>query len=241
MGDVKPNPLVSVVIPAYNVERYLGEAIESVLAQTYRSIELIVVDDGSTDATAEVATSFADVKLIRQPNRGLAAARNAGFEASAGRFVCFHDADDMMVPAKISKQVDLLSGHPDAEIVLCAQEILVEEGAELPFWHGDTTLQVRRPAPKDGIAAGAMVHTTSSLIRREAFDRVGGFDPAIGHAEDIDWLFRAREAGVRVHVCEEPLLRRRVRAGSITQDPVEGRTAIFRAIKARFDRERAAI
>src|SRR3954451_4497775 len=93
-----PRPLVSVVIPAFNSERFIGEALASVSAQTYAPVETIVVDDGSSDDTAEVARAHAGISLIEQENSGPSAARNRGFAASRGEFVAFHDSDDLMTP-----------------------------------------------------------------------------------------------------------------------------------------------
>src|SRR6476469_10004419 len=104
---VRVGPLVSVVIPAYNAERFLGEAIESVLAQGYAHFELIVVDDGSSDRTAEVARSFGDrVRTIEQENSGVSAARNAGTRAAGGELLAFLDADDRWSPGWLERMVD---------------------------------------------------------------------------------------------------------------------------------------
>lgn len=118
---VSPPPLVSVIVPAYNAERFLGRALRSALAQTHRHLEIIVVDDGSTDRTEEVIRSFTDARIrhLSQPNRGQGAARNLGIRASAGCYVTFLDADDMYLPQKVERQVEFLRAHPDCEIVFC--------------------------------------------------------------------------------------------------------------------------
>src|ERR1044071_9784434 len=131
MPGVNASPTVSVVIPAYNAERYLGEAIESVLAQTYAPLETIVVDDGSSDGTAAVARSHPGVTLISQENAGPAAARNRGFAASRGELIAFHDADDLMTPDKLAVQVGEMLAKPAIGCVLAEQELLIEAGAEL--------------------------------------------------------------------------------------------------------------
>src|SRR6476469_5199531 len=127
-------PLVSVVIPAFDAERFLGEAIESVLAQTYAPVETIVVDDGSSDGTVAVASAYAEVTVVEQPNGGPAAARNRGFAASRGELIAFHDSDDAMTPDKLEVQAGLLIDRPEVGCVLAEQELLIEPGAELPFW-----------------------------------------------------------------------------------------------------------
>ena len=111
-------PLVSVVIPAYNCERYLGRAIRSVLAQTYPRIECIVVDDGSTDGTAEVIDRFGSaVRAIRQENGGAAAARNAGIRTATGRYIAFLDADDYWLRNKLELQIHILEKNPDLVLI----------------------------------------------------------------------------------------------------------------------------
>jgi glycosyltransferase involved in cell wall biosynthesis len=114
-------PLVSVVVPAYNAERFLARAMRSALAQTYTNLELIVVDDGSTDATVEVIRSFRDprVQYLSQPNHGQGAARNHGIMSSAGRYVTFLDADDAYLPAKVQRQVQFLETHREYQVVFC--------------------------------------------------------------------------------------------------------------------------
>jgi glycosyltransferase involved in cell wall biosynthesis len=116
-----PPPLVSVIVPAYNAERFLGRALRSGLAQTYAHLELIVVDDGSADRTADVIRSFTDARIrhLSQPNRGQGAARNLGIRASTGRYVTFLDADDVYLPQKVERQVEFLTTHRECEVVFC--------------------------------------------------------------------------------------------------------------------------
>src|SRR4051812_16000050 len=112
MSMIKGSELVTVVIPCYNQARFLGEAIESVLRQTHRAREVVVVDDGSTDGTAAVAARYPDVQLIRQPNRGLAAARNRGLAESRGAYLVFLDADDRLLPRALEVGLRCLMDHP---------------------------------------------------------------------------------------------------------------------------------
>src|ERR687898_3616338 len=111
-SQVEAAPLVSVVIPCYNQARFLGEAIESVLAQSYPHFEVIVVDDGSTDNTSEVAASYAGVRYIRQENQGLAGARNAGIRRSRGSYLVFLDADDRLLADALEAGLASLEEHP---------------------------------------------------------------------------------------------------------------------------------
>lgn len=236
---MSPDPLVSVVIPAFEAERYVGEAIESVLAQTYSPVETIVVDDGSADRTAEVAAGFDGVTVIVQENHGPSAARNRGFAASSGEFVAFHDSDDAMTPDKLAVQVGLMREDPRVGCVLAEQELLVEEGAELPFWAEGTPVPTVMPAKPPELADEPDVHTMTMVVRREVFERSGGFDEEMRMAEDVDWLLRASEAGVEVARLPRVLLRRRVHPESLTQDAAAGRDGHFLALKKRIERNRA--
>lgn len=232
-------PLVSVVIPAYNAERYIGEAIESALGQTYAPVETIVVDDGSSDATAEIASTYTGVTVVGQENAGPSAARNRGFEISRGEIVAFHDSDDAMTADKLAVQVGHLLDNPGVGCVLAEQEVLIEPGTALPFWiEGSTVPTVMPPRPPD-LAGEPLVHPMTMVVRREAFELVGGFDETMRAAEDFDWMLRAAEEEIEIARLSEVLLRRRVRPGSITQDAAAARLGLFRAFKARIERHRA--
>lgn len=232
-------PLVSVVIPAYNAERYLGAAIESVLAQDYAPVETIVVDDGSGDGTGAVARSYAEVELIVQENAGAGAARNRGFAAGRGEIVAFHDADDLMTPDKLAVQVGELLADPAIGCVLAEQELLVEAGAELPFWAEGTKVPTVMPAKPAELADEPDVHPMTMVVRREVFKRVGGFDEEMRAAEDFDWMLRAAEDGVEFARLSRVLLKRRVHPASLTQNAAAGRAGHFLALKKRIERHRA--
>jgi glycosyltransferase involved in cell wall biosynthesis len=230
-------PLVSVVIAAYQAEKFLAEAIESVLVQTYSPIELIVADDGSTDQTAAIAARYADVEVLSLPHRGQSAARNSGLAAARGKLITFHDADDVMLPERIEVQFEHLESHDDIDVVVCAQELKVEEGAEMPFWHqeNEDSMLIRAGRRERG-----NVHTMTPLAHREIFDRIGGFDEAMPTGEDVDWLFRVKEAGIGIGILDRPLVIRRVHPDSLTQRPDWERLGLFEIFHARIKRKRAA-
>jgi glycosyltransferase involved in cell wall biosynthesis len=183
--------LVSAVIPAYNYARFVGRAIDSVLAQTHRDIECIVVDDGSTDDTPDVLARYAGrIHAIRQENRGLSAARNAGIKAARGEVIALLDADDEWKPEKIATQLPALDGGPEVGVVGCACEVVDGDGK-----HQYDAFQ---PSPgRGGPALRAIATRTSwvsgsasaALIRRQVLDQVGLFDESLTAAEDWDmWL-----------------------------------------------------
>jgi glycosyltransferase involved in cell wall biosynthesis len=233
-------PLVSVVIPAFEAEDFLGEAIESVLAQTYSPIELIVVDDGSEDRTAEVAGSYPEVRLLRRANGGQAAARNSGFEASSGEFITFHDADDVMLPRRIELQVEHLRANSGVGAVLGGQELIFEDGAEAPFWMQVADGASAASGERAGRAKAGGVHTVTVLLRREAFEQIGGYDEAMSHGEDVDLLLRLREAWIGVTVLDQPLVRRRIHPAGMTQAPDSERHALVNIFRARIERKRGS-
>lgn len=233
------NPLVSVVIPAFNSERFLGETLLSVFAQTYGPVETIVVDDGSSDGTAQIARSWPEVILLEQENSGPSTARNRGFAASRGELIAFHDSDDLMTPDKLAVQVGHLLDNPNVGCVLAEQELIVEEGAELPFWVEGTKVETVMPPRPPELEDEPMVHPMTMVVRRETFELVGGFDESMRAAEDFDWMLRAAEEQVEIARLSEVLLRRRVHPGSLTQNAAASRAGLFRAFKARIERHRA--
>lgn len=217
--------LVSVIVPVFNGERFLAEAIDSVLAQDHRPLELIVIDDGSTDASAEVASSFEGegVVVLRSENQGAAAARNLGLERATGSFLAFLDADDEMTPGRLTVQLRYLRSHPETGCVLMRQEVVIEEDAG----ERSPSLQAKVEWPP-----------MSACIRRESAELVGGFDTSMRIAHDTDWLFRLRDAGVGIDILDDVGLIRRIHSGNLTHEVDVSRTELARAIAARVRRSR---
>lgn len=193
-------PLVSVVIPVYNGERYLASTLDSVWAQDYRPIEVIVVDDGSIDNSAAIAQSYQDVRYIYQPNQGVAVARNRGIAAAQGEFISFLDQDDMWTPNKLRVQMDHLLKNPDLGYVIAKQRIFLEPGTEVPSWFREKFLH--------GDQMGFLPSTL--VARASVFRQIGSFDPAYKNASDVQWFFQAKDAGIPMAVLPEVLLHRRI-------------------------------
>ncbi len=232
------SPLISVVIPAFNAEAFIAEAIESVLAQTYTPIEMIVVDDGSSDGTSEIVSRYPQVRLIRKENGGPAPARNRGFAESVGEAVTFLDSDDAMFPDKLEVQAAHLAENPQIGVVIGAQELVIEPGTELPFWIEGSADQDVVPTRPPEVHGEPNTYAMSMLVRREVFEAVGDFDREVQPAEDIDWVLRATEAEVGITQLQHLMVRRRVHADSLTQDAEASRRGTFRAFKARIERHR---
>jgi len=220
---------ISVVIPAWNREHYVAAAVRSVLEQTLPPLEILVVDDGSTDGTAEVVRAFGgSVRCLAQPNRGAAEARNHGARAACGNWLAFLDSDDLWVPHKLELQAAAVRGLPEDALVFGHMEEFPS-----PEWQPADGLKVdTRPMP--ALAASAL------LLRRAAFERVGPFDPTLRAAEFIEWHGRASDLGCPSHVLPEVVLRRRVHAGNLVRDQARLHHHTARALKAVLDRRRAA-
>lgn len=221
------NPLVSVVIPVHNGERYLGEAIESILAQTYRPLELVIVDDGSTDNTAAVCRRFTGIRYIYQPHAGAAAARNRGVDAACGALLSFLDADDLWAPEKLPRQIAALDTDPRLDMVL---------GHVQQFHSPELDAPAKARIAGDGaVLAG---HVGTLLIRRAPFLRVGPFATEWRVGEFIDWFARAAELGL-IHVTiPDVTLLRRLHTRNMMVRERQSTVDYVRILKAALDRRR---
>ncbi len=191
---MKRRPQVSVVIPAYQSESRIGETLERLAQQTFADFEVIVVDDGSTDATSEIVRRFAAkdprVRLVARPNGGIAAARNRGIEASEGELIAFLDDDDRWHPQKLELQVARIREVPEASVVACFSALVDPEGLLLGWRIGGVTEGnvYREMLEWDMVSGGSVV-----LVTRRALEEVGGFDVDLSIREDWDlWIRLAR-------------------------------------------------
>ena len=226
-------PRVSVVIPVYNMERFVAQAIDSVLAQTLPppDIEIVVVDDGSTDGGRRVIEGYGErVRLVAQPNRGLAGARNAGIRASHGVFLGFLDADDRFLPEKLAAQLAVFDARPDIGLVYTGFRYVDERGTELPQqgW-----AQLEGDVLPDLLLANR-VHPHQPLVRRQAVVAAGGFDEHLGPAADWDLWIRLARAGLRWACVDHPLADYRVRPDAMHQDVAAMHTDCLRVLAKVF-------
>jgi glycosyltransferase involved in cell wall biosynthesis len=188
------NPLISVVIPTYNYRKYVVEAVESVLAQTYQPLEVIVADDGSTDGTGGELARYGDrIRYLHQENRGVPAARKPGIRAATGEYVAFLDSDDLWAPTKIERQVAVMEKNPEVGAVFCETQSLNLASGET--FHGPCRADVRGDIRRKLLHKNCVTGSASAvLVRRECIDKVGLFDEALRSAEDWDlWIRISRE------------------------------------------------
>jgi glycosyltransferase involved in cell wall biosynthesis len=217
------DPLVTVIVAAFNGERFLHEALGSLFAQSYAPFEVVFVDDGSTDGTAEIARTY-DVRYIHQVNAGLAAARNTGIREARGELVTFLDDDDVMPAGRLRLQAELLRGRPDISCVLGRQEWI-----DAPPW------LLRDPVFGDP----AGIPLAAAMIRRETLEAVGGFDATLQYAEDRDLLIRLRENGFGIEVLPEVVLLRRYHGENMTAPANRPEIhPLTRSLKGKLDRQR---
>lgn len=226
--SIESKPLVSVIIPNYNHARFLSDAISGVLGQTYQNFEIIVVDDGSTDNSREVAEQFDDkIQYIYQRNAGLSAARNTGIRAAKGSLIGVLDADDMYEPTFISTLVAVLESNPDADGVYCGYQFVDQDNNLLPQIEN-------RPVPSDelydALLDGNFFVPESIFLQRYVYDDVGLFDEALRACEDWDVWLRVTKKYRVIHV-PEVLTRHRILAGSMSTDPLRMLTARLAVLK----------
>lgn len=227
---MKNDPLISNIIPVYNGERYLAEAIESVLAQTYRNIEIIIVDDGSTDGSAEVAKHYkSPVRYYFQSNSGAGAARNRGIALAQGNFLAFLDADDLWLPDKLKLQIAAFAGDSTIDMIFGH----VRQFA-CPALSEEARKQIKIPAE---IIAGH--HAGSMLIKKKAFFQVGFFGTDFQLVEFIDWHARASEAGLKSLMLPDIVMNRRIHKTNQGLYKRKHQGEYARVLKAILDRRRS--
>lgn len=220
------SPLVSVVIPLYNKERYVGEALQSVLSQTVQDFEVVVVDDGSTDGSAERVAAIKDerIRLLRQINAGAAAARNTGIMAAQGEWIAFLDADDCWLPHNLESHFKQLGQHPD--VLWSAGTFNRRSGTQVsPMKINRELLAAQSDSTVVRDALLLLPHgflcTDTVLVRKSVFSEVGGMDQALRTAEDLDMWLRIALVHPRMAYCTEPIAEYSVEvAGSLTHQRV---------------------
>ena len=239
--------LVSVVVPTYNYGRFIGETLDSLRAQTYEEWECVVVDDGSTDDTEEVVARISErdprVRYLRQPNQRQAVAKNTGLAAARGRYVQFLDADDLLEPRKLERQVGFLEATPAADIVYGGARYFHTERPDERLY--GISGEEHPWMPELSGAGRELVHAlvrmnimaiNAALVRREVFDDVGPFDPALPPVEDWDYWLRCALKGKRFEFrdFDQSLALVRTHAASTSRQH-SSVLAAWRALRAKID------
>ncbi len=181
------DPLISIVLPLYNGKNLIKKALDSVFAQTYANIELCIIDDGSTDGGADwIESQYHDIKVFKQVNKGVAAARNKGIEISKGDIIAFLDQDDEWLPEKLQKQWELLRDNPYCAFVTCNQQFKCYEGTSLPDYFDERLKEIHRSFVPSAV-----------LIRKHVLLSIKGFDETLEVSSDTDLIRRMRTAGFK--------------------------------------------
>ena len=197
---------VSVVMAVQNGERYLAQAIESVLAQSYLAFEIILVDDGSNDDTEKIARTYGKVRYIGQANQGLAIARNIGIENARGQLIAFLSYDDLWLREKLTRQVDCFARAPELQYTLTWFKYFLQPGCPLP------------PGFKPELLGKSLIGRIPETVvaRRELFDQIGKFNSDFYFANDVDWFARAKDHAAPMAVIPEVLLLKRLHDANMT-------------------------
>ena len=220
-------PLVSAIIPVHNGERFLAEAVESLRAQRYTPLEIIVIDDGSIDGTPDlIARLGVAVIAARQPQQGPAAARNSGLALARGELFAFLDADDLRPPDTLRTQVERLLRESAIDVVLGRTRLLRAADLANPD-------AIERADPLIAVQLGC------AIFRRDVFERVGLFDERLGFSEDHDWFLRAREQRIVMAVLDTVTLLHRRHAHNMTRGLASQGYGLPGVLKASLDRRRA--
>jgi glycosyltransferase involved in cell wall biosynthesis len=206
--EIQQMPLISVLIPTYNCGQFIKQAIDNVFAQQYENLEIIVVDDGSTDNTKEIIKNYPSIKYFYQQNSGISAARNLCLEHASGEYIAWLDADDYWLQGKLHAQVKYFREHSDCQIVFTKYENFFENEAVK-----SNPMAVR----EFELAKNAKHYLPSALIKREIFDNFGNFNTELVTAEDVDLLYRLKSGGIALnHLLDSIYHRRRLHETNIS-------------------------
>jgi glycosyltransferase involved in cell wall biosynthesis len=221
-------PLVSVIMPSYNAAGFLPQSIASIRRQQYEPLEILIVDDGSTDATPEIAPGLdPGVRYFRKDHGGVASARNFALREARGDILAFLDADDLWPDRKLALQLARVEADPALDIVSGRTQYLELPGAE--------HLDLRFEGPDRTVAH---IHLGAALFRRRAFDRVGPFDETFRISEDADWFLRARELGLHIVILADVTLIYRLHGANLTRGVTARGLNVTEMIRKSLERRR---
>ena len=214
-------PLVSIVLPLYNGERFIGETVASVLRQSYRNYELLVIDDGSRDRGRQLLPDDARIRLFVRDNHGVAATRNFGIEQARGEIIAFIDQDDEWLPEKLEIQMRRLMANPEVDYNLTMMRYDLVGGIPRPWWLKPE--QVENPQP--GLLPSAL------LARRRAFSKVGLFNEKLVNASDMEWFLWAERLGVKREIIDQVLLLHKIHDSNRSHDQQTNKKELFMILR----------
>jgi glycosyltransferase involved in cell wall biosynthesis len=224
-----PVPAVSVVLVVRNGEAYLAEALRSVLDSTLQPVEIIVIDGGSTDRTADIAGGFVGVRVVPQSSRGIASAYNEGVAQARGELIAFISHDDRWLPGKLDLQAGFMRAHPEVLMSFTHVQHVLEPGVVAPPGFRRELL--------DGPVPGFIMETL--MARPAAFAKVGPFDSSYAVAEDTDWFARARDATIPTELLPETLTVKRVHGTNASLSTPQINGLLLKALRRSIERKRA--
>lgn len=234
------NSLVSVIIPAYNCGKYLKEAVDSVLNQTYKNVEIIIIDDGSTDDTQKVAEEFSKKVIYhRQPHRGAASARNEGIKRASGDFIAFLDADDVWLKEKVARQVMYFEKNPEVGLVY-TDLYRLDAGSNRIISKWSDVFPVKEGFVFRDLIERNFIQTSAVMIKKKVVDEIGFFDEEFKAYEDIDYWVRVAEK-FKIGYIPEPLVIYRMFPESLSKKGLwmaEGRLKVFKKHAHKIQDER---
>jgi glycosyltransferase involved in cell wall biosynthesis len=221
-------PLVSVIIAVKNGELRLGEAIQSILNQTYDNFEIIVVDGQSSDNTANIAQSYPKVRHILQNGRGLADAWNCGIESAKGEFIAFLDHDDLWTDNKLDIQINYLINNPTIQYIIAKFRFILESGASIPIGFKKELLD------RDivGLIPGTLI------VRKDLFNFIGKFNTDLVIASDVDWFARVKDKNISMAMIPEVLLHKRVHGNNLSSNAKLNNQELLQVLKQSINRQR---
>lgn len=227
--SMEENLLVSVIIPLYNGSRFIAETLDTALAQDYAPLEIIVIDDGSTDGGAEIVKNHSGpIRCICQENQGNAAARNHGIQKAKGEFIALLDQDDLWEKHKIKTHVDYMARHPELDYTIAHFTYFLIPGVERPAWLRESLVKGHQ----------ADYSPSSMVARKRAFEKVGNFKRELKIGSDSDWFFRARDMNVPMAVINEVLLHRRVHQANQSAHVRQAHVEMLKLIRASIHRKK---
>ncbi|MGL6140662.1 MAG: glycosyltransferase family 2 protein, partial [Planktothrix sp.] len=203
MSHTLATPQISIIIPAYNCDRYIGQAVESILNQTYPADEIIIIDDGSQDNTREVLQPYSDyIRYVYQENQGVSVARNHGLNLARGEFIVFLDADDIFLPDKLAAQIAIFQAQPHLGLVQSGWRRVNQQGEtlmEATPWDYVPELNL-----ENWLRWKPLGTMGTLMFRREWLLKIDGFEPGLAHAEDVDLILRIALLGCESAWLQQP-------------------------------------